>query len=121
MTPYERFRPAFAELLDPRKWPLEWLDGEIETGTATVFGNDRACIVVALRKYPGGLIEVHGLCAAGDMAEIISLIEQAEAWGARHGATLGTIASRRGWVKTMASRGYRESQVTIEKELTHGA
>lgn len=116
---YTRFRGAFAEMLDQRKWPLSWLDDEIVSERATVFASRNACIVAALRQYPGGAVEVHGLCATGELSEIVSLVSQAEEWGRCHGATLATIASRRGWVKALD--GYSETQVMIEKDLTDGA
>lgn len=121
MTPYQRHRGAIAAMLDPRKWPVAWLDEEIASGRATAFGTERACIIAALRRYPGGLVEVHGLCAAGDLDEIVLLVREAEVWGVRHGAETASIASRRGWAKVLAGHGYRESQVMIEKELHHGA
>jgi len=102
-------------MLDERKWPLAWLDDQVATGQATALGNDKACIVVALRQYPGGLVEVHGLCAAGDMHEVVKLVREAEQWGRQHGAILGSIASRRGWARVLSD--YTETQVTIEKDL----
>lgn len=117
MTPYERFRPAFAQMLDPRKWPLAWLDKEIASGRATAFGNDQGCIIAALRRFPGGLIEVHGLAATGNLPEIARLIVEAERWGREHGAEIATIASRRGWARTLKDAGYSEVQVMIEKRI----
>lgn len=119
MSPYERHRHLFADLLDPAKWPLEWLDDEIASGQATAFGNERACIVATLRRYPGGAVEVHGLCAAGELTEIVGLVAVAEQWGREYGAILATIASRRGWVKALPD--YAETQVMIEKDLSDGA
>ena len=119
MTPYERFRPSFAKLLDERKWPLAWLDEEVASGRATAMGDERACIVATLRRYPGGLVEVHGLCAAGDLRAIKHWIGEAEAWGMAHGAGLASIASRRGWARALPE--YAETQVTIEKELPDGS
>lgn len=81
--------------------------------------DDLACIVVALRRYPGGLIDVHGLVAAGSKDSIVSLVKQAEAWGKLHGAHIGSISSRRGWARVLPD--YRETQVVIEKDLTDGA
>lgn len=117
MSSYQRFRGDFEELTDAGKWPISWLDAEIAEGRATAFGNEQACIVAALRRYPGGTIEVHGLCAAGDLNGIVSLIAEAEEWGRVHGATVATISSRRGWARALAEHGYAEAQVMIEKDL----
>lgn len=115
---YQQRRESIGAILDERKWPLSWLDNEILNERATIIADDGGCVVVALRKYPGGLIEVHGLVAAGEVPSIKGLVAQAECWGRSHGAQVGSISSRRGWVKIM--RDYRETQVTIEKELVDG-
>lgn len=108
-------------MLDERKWPLAWLDAQIANGEATAFGNDEGCIIAKLQRYPGGLIELHGLAATGSLPEIARLIVEAERWGKAHGASIATIASRRGWARTLKDAGYAESQVTIEKDLADGA
>lgn len=115
---YQDFRPEFEAMLDPAKWPIHWLDKQISRGEATAFCADNACIIAALRQFPGGAIEVHGLCACGDLSAIKALIVQAEEWGMASGATIATIASRRGWVRALSSDGYAETQVMIEKGLS---
>jgi hypothetical protein len=118
---YGKFRNAFAELLDPRFYSIEWLDQGVASGAAVAMGNEDACIVVELKRYPAGAKEVHGLCAAGDMREILKLIELAEEWGRLKGAIVATIASREAWGKILHTRGYRPYQLTIQKELAHGS
>ena len=117
MKTYQDFRPEFEEMLDPAKWPIAWLDRQIALGEATAFCDDAACIIATLRQFPGGAIEVHGLCACGDLPVIKALIVQAEEWGMANGATIASIASRRGWARALSSDGYVETQVTIEKGL----
>lgn len=114
-TEYQRHREEIESAVDQRKWPIAWLDCEVLNGRATVMADAKACIVIALRSYPGGLVEIHGLVAAGEKGSIIRLIGQAERWGKEHGAHIGSISSRRGWVRALPD--YRETQVTIEKEL----
>lgn len=116
---YQQHRQAIGGILDERKWPLAWLDSEILNERATVIADDHACTIVALRKYPGGLIEVHGLVAAGERDSILRLIRQAEKWGRERGAQIGSISSRMAWARLLPD--YVETQVTIEKELTDGA
>jgi hypothetical protein len=116
---YRRHRAAIEGMLDPRKWPIAWLDAEIEAGRATVFGTERACIVAKLQQYPGMLIEVHALCAAGDLAVIASEVRpQVEAWGASFGAEVASAESRPEWARVLAKHGYRETQRRVEKELS---
>lgn len=121
LVAYQQRRAAFAAMLDERKWPLTWLDEEIASGRATAFSNEHGCIIAALRRYPGGLVEVHGLAATGNLLGIRDLIKDAEIWGKANGASVASIASRRGWAKVLAGAGYVESQVMIEKELANGA
>lgn len=115
--PYLAFRDQFAALMDQRCYSLEWLDQRVWTGDAVVFGNDRAAIVVELREYPAGAVEVHGLVAAGELATVIELIETAEQWGRQRGAVLASIASRPGWARALKRDGWQIHQVEIRKEL----
>jgi hypothetical protein len=118
---YLEYRDAFAQVADPRYYPMDWLDGRILDGIAQFARSENAAIVFELRQYPGGAIDVHGLIAAGDKDEIINeLIPQAEAWGRENGATAGVVESRPGWAKALKPHGYEVAQVTIRKELTDG-
>jgi len=118
---YGKFRPAFAELLDPRFYTIEWIDQGIAGGKVIPFGNYHACILVEIRTYPAGGKEVHGLCAAGDLAMILKLIADAEEWGRAQGCIIASVASREGWARILSDRGYRPYQVEVRKELVDGA
>jgi hypothetical protein len=115
---YLDFRPAFEAALDRRYYPIEWLDQRLADERATFMGTERAAIVVELRQYPGGALDVHGLIAAGDKDEIVNiLIPQAEAWGRERGCIAGVVESRAGWAKTLKNSGYEMSQMTVRKEF----
>ncbi|MGJ3630213.1 hypothetical protein AB5I41_31455 [Sphingomonas sp. MMS24-JH45] len=105
-------------MLDQRKWPLSWLDDEIASERATAFASRNACIVTALRQYPGGAVEIHGLGATGDSSEIVSLVSQAEEWGrcTRRDAGDDRQPPRLG----EALDGYVETQVMIEEDRLMG-
>lgn len=118
MTDYLTFRSAFLEVLDPRYYPIEWLDQRVKEGRAIVMRSAHAAIVVELRQYPGGAIDVHGLIAAGDKDEIINdLIPRAEALGRENGCIAGVVESRPGWARALKPHGYEVSQVTVRKEF----
>jgi hypothetical protein len=118
MSDYNMFRPAFAGIMDQRYYPIEWLDNRIAEGRAKFIGSDHAGIVVELRLYPGGAMDVHGLIAAGNRDEIVNqLIPQAEAWGKEQGCIAGVVESRPAWAKVLKSSGYEVSQVTVRKEI----
>src|SRR3546814_17484556 len=66
-TDYLRFRDQFAQIIDTRTHSIEWLDAQVWTGRASVWGADEACLVTALRHFPTGAFEVHVLISAGNM------------------------------------------------------
>lgn len=117
LVSYSLFRQAFAELLDPRFYNIEWIDQGVAGGKITAFGNEHACILVEIKTYPTGAKEVHGLCAAGDLATILELIGDAEEWGRAQGCIIASIASREAWSRVLKGRGYQPFQVEVRKEL----
>lgn len=117
---YRFWRPAFAEVMDPRFYTLEWLDAEISEGRAKFWSNDQGAIVATLRTYPGGAVEVHGLIAAGDLTAIKALIPLAEHYGCENGAIVASIASRAAWSRALASSGYDLHQVELRKDISGG-
>lgn len=118
MSDYLDFRPAFEAAMDRRYYPIEWLDQRIAEERAVFMCSDNAAIVVELRRYPGGAMDVHGLIAAGDKDEIVSiLIPQAEALGKEHGCIAGVVESRAGWARALKTSGYELSQTTVRKEF----
>ncbi len=116
-----RFRDEIAALLDARKWPMDWVDAQIEAGRIAVHENDTALIGVEVREYPGGLRELHGMFAAGEMAGILQLIDESVAAARLNGLDAATIASRPGWARALKGRGFNVDQVTITKDLRDGA
>lgn len=120
MTPYQRHRDEIAALLDPRCYTIEWLDAQIERGNMLAFGNDAAVIVVAVKQYPAGGTELHGMVAAGELDAILLLIEEAEAWGRSCNVTFACIASREGWGKVLKQNGYSVYQTVLRKDLCNG-
>lgn len=115
---WDQWRAAFEWLLDRRFYTIDWLDGEIAAGRVHLLATDDAAVLVMLKTYPTGAMEVHGLAAAGNMAAIVhSLIPAAEKWGREAGCITATIESREGWARVMKPHGYELYQTTIRKEL----
>lgn len=114
---YQSHREEIADLIDPRCYSMDWIDSLVTTGAAQVFANDEAVILTEIKNYPTGALEIHGLVAAGELAAILDLIEQAEAWGRSVGCQFASIASREGWGRVLAGRGYQPYQMQIRKEL----
>ncbi|HWI85707.1 MAG TPA: hypothetical protein VNT42_05205 [Sphingomonas sp.] len=115
---YLHWRPAFVAAIDARLYTPEWLDGRIATGEAWFQRGDDAAIVAELRQYPTGARDVHGLIAAGDVAEIRDrLIPMAEAWGRAQGCIGAIIESRPGWARALAASGYAPHQLALRKDF----
>ena len=115
LTAYLHHRDAFAELLDPRRYTIDWLDRQVAKGAFKVWGNDGAAIVTEIKHYPTGAMDIHGMCAAGALWAIRELVADAEAWAKANGCIGAEIASRPAWARVL--EGYAVHQVTIRKDL----
>lgn len=115
---YLIWRDAFAEVLDPELYPVAWLDEQVASGTFVLFSDEKSAILAAVKRYPTGLLELHGQIAVGELNSLLgSTIPSAENWGRSIGCTRAVIESRRGWSRVMRSSGYEEHQVHIRKAL----
>jgi hypothetical protein len=124
VTPYQRWRPAFAKALTGPLYNIDYLDYLVlGTGLAHVWPGIDAAIVTEFRYFPGqrgsdpALKAIHGLVAAGNLAGIRQLIRDAEAWGRQQGCSHAMIESRGGWQKILAADGWQPHQITLIKEL----
>ncbi len=115
---YARFRDGLAAAIDQRLFRIEYLDALIEGGHAKIWTGDVSAIVAALKLYPTGIFDIHGLCATGDLEEITaSLIPQAEEFGRGLGCAGALIESRAGWKRQLAPSGYEVHQTSLRKVL----
>lgn len=115
---YLRFRGAFSELLDPRFYPLAWLDEQVASGNIVLLSTGDSAILISVKVYPSGLKEIHGEAAIGKRADIVGvLIPQAEDFGRSIGCEFGGISSRPGWERVMREHGYEIHQTTLRKAL----
>ena len=118
LAPYFRFRDEFAKVLDPRTHTIGWLDAQVWSGIAHVWGDEDSCIVAEIRQFPTGAFEVHVLIAAGDVDELVNhTIRRVEQWARDLGALFVTISSRAAWAKIMQPHGYEHWQTEIRKVL----
>jgi hypothetical protein len=118
MSDYAAWRDAFAGVLDPQRYTIEWLDGLVAEGRAIFWGAEDAAMLTELRRYPTGAMDIHGLVAAGALDTIIGdLIPRAEAWAQTAGCIGAVIDSREGWTRALKASGYRPYQTAVRKEL----
>lgn len=115
---YLRFRDAFAAMLDPRFYTVDWLDMQILGGAMRLFSAGDSAILVSVRTYPTGARELHAEAATGELKAIrASLIPQFEAFGRSQGCDIAVVESRAGWEKIMRQHGYERHQVSVRKAL----
>lgn len=114
---YQRRRDTIAALLDPRCYTIEWLDVQIVNGDALVFASSEAVIVVAVKQYPAGATELHGLVAAGRLEAVLPLIDEAVEWARLARVTFACVASRPGWSRVLKDRGFSLYQQELRKDL----
>lgn len=118
MNDYLRFRDQFAEALDPRFHPIEFLDQRMAEGSAFLWASENAGLVCEVRDYPGGARAIQVLVAAGDMNDVIGpLREQAEEWARSVGCTDVIVESRPGWARALRQFGYEPHQQAVKKGL----
>jgi hypothetical protein len=117
MEDYLRFRDQFAEAMDARYYPIEWLDKQVFSGRVRCWAGKTAAITAEIRVYPTGAKAVHGLYAAGELLEILTLIPLAEQWGRDNGCTSAFIDSREAWQRLLNPYGYAAYKVCVRKEI----
>ena len=115
---YLRFRPDFAEVLDPRLYTIEWLDEQVLSHAVKLWIGREAAIVAQVKHYPTGARDIEGLIAAGDLEEIAGeLIPAAEDFARSMGCVGAIIQSREGWARVLKGQGYQPYQIALRKEL----
>lgn len=114
MTPFEiwqRHEAGIAEALDRCGDPASVADVAMAVADrrAQVWGDERALIITQLvRPY------VHFWVATGEMERVIELQREIRAWARGKGYTRATLTGRRGWVRALATEGWRERAVLME-------
>lgn len=75
-----------------------------------------AASVFAVKSYPTGALELHGMAAVGNLRSIVTdLIPQAEIIGRELGCIVAVIESRPAWSRVM--KDFTVHQVHIRKDL----
>lgn len=115
---YLRFREGFAQALDERFYPLAHLDSLVTSGRALLWTSEGAAAIAELRAYPSGLVDLHWLCATGELAELTGVVlPAAEAWAKANGCAGSVVESREGWARALRPHGYEVHQLAVRKAL----
>lgn len=115
---YLEWREAFAGILDPVFYTIEWLDREFMEGRAIIAHCDDAAGMFRERIYPTGALETEGLLCAGELSSIVKrLVPAMIEYGRSTGAVSVEISSREGWGRTLNHLGFEPHQATVRKML----
>lgn len=112
-----RFREQVEALIDPKFYPLEWVEARIADGTIALLENETALLGVEKRIYPGGAVELHAMFAAGDLDGIKDLCATACAAGAADGCDIASVESRPGWQRALKDMDFETDRVRLVKGL----
>lgn len=88
----------------------------LEAGDARIWVGPGAAIVTQLHDVPTGRV-LHFWLAAGELAAVIELQQEAIEWGQTVGCTRATLSGRKGWAKALAGDGWRPELVLMSKEI----
>ena len=88
----------------------------IMSGHLQLWPAERGCAVTEIVVYPRKKV-LHVFLAAGEMDQIIAMIDSAIDWGKTQGCTGMTIAGRHGWSRVLAKYGYKPVMTVLEKEF----
>ena len=115
---YEHWRERFADALDERLYPVEYLDALVASGEVVFWATETSALIFEIKEFPSGARAVTPVVAAGDVRELADVfLPQMNAWGREMGCTLSLIESREGWARLLKPRGYAVCQVSITKDL----
>lgn len=88
----------------------------IISGQMQIWPAARGCAVTEIVVYPKKQV-LHVFLAAGEMDQIVDMIDSAVEWGKQQGCVGMTIAGRHGWSRVLAKHGYKAVMTVLEKEF----
>ena len=88
----------------------------IAEGRMQLWDAPDGCCVTEIVEYPRKRV-LNGFLAGGEMAQILDIIPSIEAWAKMQGCDGTELTGRRGWGRVFASHGYRETAVTLRKDM----
>ena len=118
MEAYLGWRDPLSQALDRRYHNPEWLDWMVMNGRAHLIATERAAGVAEIVYYPTGAKDLKGICAAGELGEIVEvIIPQFAVWGKRMGCVALLVDSREGWTRILKNQGFALYRTAMRKAL----
>lgn len=87
-------------------------------GKAQIWPAQRGVAITEIIEYPRKRV-LHVFLAAGELDQLLDMIQSAEDWGRTQGCTSLTMSGRFGWQRVLDKHGFKPVLVTMEREF-HG-
>jgi len=88
-------------------------------GTMQIWPAPRGVAVTEIIVYPRAK-SLHVFLAAGEMDQLLDMIDAAMHWGRSQGCTAMSMTGRFGWQKVLAKHGWKPKHITLERSLADG-
>lgn len=98
-------------------YSLQDVKNEIDAGRSFCWLSEKSTLVVSVNDHSTGERSLDCWLGAGDMEELMTMIEPIEAWAREAGCTQIHINGRKGWERMFAPHGYKPWTVTLRKLL----
>jgi len=76
----------------------------------------RGVAVTEIIVYPARKV-LHVFLAAGEMEQLLDMIDAAAQWGRSQGCQSLTMTGRKGWQRVLKQSGWRERYITMERAI----
>jgi hypothetical protein len=115
---FERAAPYLERALEhaPHTHTLADLRAGVASGDFQLWPGERSAILTQIHQYPRATV----LCiylAGGLMSELLEMLPSVLTWARNWGCTSAFIAGRSGWARVLSARGWRQTQVILERDI----
>ena len=86
------------------------------SGRAQLWPAPRGVAITEIIAYPRKRV-LHCFLAAGEMDQILDMIDSAVEWGRTQSCTSLTLSGRSGWQRVLDKHGFKPVLVTMEREF----
>ena len=88
----------------------------IVSGRMQLWPAEKGCAVTEIVVYPRKKV-LHVFLAAGEMDQLIDMIDAAAAWGIQNGCESMTMSGRHGWLRVLDKKGWKSVMAVMERKL----
>lgn len=88
----------------------------ILSGKMQIWPAPHGVAVTEIIVYPARKV-LHIFLAAGELEQLLDMIDAATAWGRSEGCQSLTMTGRKGWQRILSKHGWRERHITMERAI----